>query len=72
MTLAPFTHWTMNDQTLASIGQMCSAHHTRTIADRLAWRIMQRQRVVMILRDKTLTDADARASALAEIEDNPY
>jgi hypothetical protein len=24
------------------------------------------------LADKTLTDADARASALAEIEDNPY
>jgi len=70
--LNPFVHWTMPDQTLASIGQMCSAHHTRTIADRLASRTMQRQRAITILRDKTLTDADARASALAEIEDNPY
>ena len=70
--LNPFVHWTMPDQTLVSVGQLCGAHHTRAMADRLAWRTTQRQRVITILRDKTLTDADARASALAEIEDNPY
>jgi len=71
MTLAPFTHSTMNDQTLGSIGQMCSAAHSRMLGDRLVWRIMQRGRVASILTDKTLADVDARRLALAELTDNP-
>ena len=66
-----FTHNATCEQ-VAKACKVCEAPHTRLAGARLEWRLMQRERVRVILTDDSLGESQRIADALTELSDNPY